>query len=263
MTKRQAKKSHGRRASEMRERMREHIDSLGMDSSAYQAWCRKHRLSDSLNKPAPSLDRERAIRRTEDAETVLVRKRKLRKPVKLIKSVCRGEMHSTETEREDLRSICERVEAYTSAGHDRETLLEVLDVLSEDGGFLVESARWGNLQYPYIDAVISVVRRKGQWIRPLREWCVRSHNREKQFSSFVRHLFARYPVPRFMDAVWFRRDQGSYRLRDWIVLIGTGGNLRLAKTPIPLTKKMVHLFLQAPRYYSVEEALRWVRSMGS
>jgi hypothetical protein len=60
-----------------------------------------------------------------------------------------------------------------------------------------------------------------------------------------------------MDSVWFRRDAGSHRLRDWFILIGSGGSLRTARTPILLTKRMTHSLLEAPDRYSVEQALRW------
>ena len=46
-----------------------------------------------------------------------------------------------------------------------------------------------------------------RWVRPLSSWKVTSHNRRRQFSSLIRHLLARYPVPAFMDSVWFRNDR--------------------------------------------------------
>ncbi len=67
----------------------------------------------------------------------------------------------------------------------------------------------------------------------------------------------RYPVPYFMDSAWFRSERGSYRLRDWFLHIGAGKNIRTAKTPVPLTKRMAHHFAEAPRNYSIEQAIRW------
>ena len=38
---------------------------------------------------------------------------------------------------------------------------------------------------------------------------------------------------------------------------GLGRSVRRGRTPIPVTKRMVHAFLQAPAHYSIEAALRW------
>lgn len=74
--------------------------------------------------------------------------------------------------------------------------------------------------------------------------------------SLIRHLVCQYDVPPFMDAVWL---QGSSvrEYQDWFLHVGNGGNIRKAATPVQLTKRMAHLFLQAPDGSTVEEALRW------
>jgi hypothetical protein len=41
-----------------------------------------------------------------------------------------------------------------------------------------------------------------------------------------------------MDSPWVRRDTESDRFRDWFILKGSGGSMRRARTPIPLTKRM-------------------------
>ena len=58
-----------------------------------------------------------------------------------------------------------------------------------------------------------------------------------------------------MDSVWFN---GNVTHQNWFKHIGTGQNIRTARDmPIPLTKKLAHHFLKAPRHYTIEEALRW------
>jgi hypothetical protein len=121
----------------------------------------------------------------------------------------------------------------------------------------MESVSFGDRTYLYIDALIKLNSRRGQWIRPLEAWHASSHNRRRQFSSLARHLLAQYPVPGFMDSAWFRSDKGSYRMRDWFVHVGSGRNIRTAKTPIRLTKRMAHYLLEAPDDYTIESALRW------
>ena len=44
--------------------------------------------------------------------------------------------------------------------------------------------------------------------------------------------------------------------------IGSGQNIWKADIPVQLAKKMVHLFLQAPDRYTIEEALRWSQILG-
>ena len=88
-------------------------------------------------------------------------------------------------------------------------------------------------------------------------WRVKTHNRHRQFASLVRHLIARYPVPLFFDSVWFRRESGSSRGRDWYLHVGAGKNLRTAESDADLTKKIVHHMLGAPDDYTLEQAVRW------
>ena len=66
-----------------------------------------------------------------------------------------------------------------------------------------------------------------------------------------------------MDSVWFRgNSDDAAQQQGWFLHVGGGGNIRTAATPVRLTKKMAHCFLQAPDGYSVEEALRWGQILG-
>lgn len=97
------------------------------------------------------------------------------------------------------------------------------------------------------------------WIRPLAEWSPQTHNRDRQFSSLARHLYARYDVPPFMDSTW---TEGDDLEQDWFRHIGGGGNIRTAEgLPLPLTRKMAHYFLEAPDGYRVLSAFRWGQVM--
>src|SRR5262249_9328094 len=107
----------------------------------------------------------------------------------------------------------------------------------------------------YAEGLVRLHDRKGQWIRDPLDWRPNSHNAGRQFSSLARHLLARYKVPIFLDAVWFRGDRGAHIFRDWFVHIGSGHNIRTAKTPYPLTKMMAHHFVHAPDDATIEGAL--------
>jgi len=160
--------------------------------------------------------------------------------------------------------MCERIEASSTSAEARRSLGQLLLKVHDATDLLTESVVVGGASRPTIDGLIALNERRAQWIRPLEAWAPRSHNGRRQFSSLVRHLLARYPVPLFMDEAWFRRDEVASNLQDWFLLVGSGWNIRIANTPIPLTKKMAHCFLEAPDDYTIEQALRWgqVRALG-
>ncbi len=166
-------------------------------------------------------------------------------------------MRAEDVRHTPLRRICERIEETPDDPDYREGMRELLVTVGERADFLTEAVDVGGARQPYVNALIALHDRRAQWVRPLEEWKVRSHNRERQFASLVRHLIARYPVPGFMDSAWLRRDRASYRQRDLYVHIARGGTVREGKTPIPLTTRMGHHFLQAPDHYLIENAIRW------
>ena len=115
--------------------------------------------------------------------------------------------------------------------------------------------------YGYIESVGKLADDFKSWVRPLKEWQPKSRNQSRQFSELLRHLFADYPVPLFMDRVFF----GTGDRREWFRHIGTGQNIRTAPDlPLPLTRKMAHYFLMTPKHYRVDEAFIWaqVRALG-
>jgi len=93
-------------------------------------------------------------------------------------------------------------------------------------------------------------------LRDLECFSVSTQNTRQQYKMLIQHLFSNYPVPAFMDDVWFDRDQSNYQ--KWFKHIGGGGNLRTAPElpPIEITKKIAHYFCEAPAHFRVEEALR-------
>lgn len=96
------------------------------------------------------------------------------------------------------------------------------------------------------------------WIRPIEEWEPKTKNPHRQFSSLLRHLYALYYVPLFMDKAWFSDNLNH---QEWFLHIGQGKNIRTANLPIPFTKRMAHNFLQAPSTCTINEAIRWTQVM--
>ncbi len=107
----------------------------------------------------------------------------------------------------------------------------------------------------YVRGVICALKDDSTWLRPLETWRLDSQNAAKQFSSLLRHLFARYDVPLFMDAAFM---SGSSTQQDWFRHVGSGKNIRSAEgLPVKLDKRTAHHFLQAPHDYSIDAAFRW------
>lgn len=115
----------------------------------------------------------------------------------------------------------------------------------------------------WIDGLLALAHSWRSWQRPVEEWTPRTHNTRRQFASLARHLLAEYPVPTFMDAVWFMGvGQVAIQRQRWFSHIGMGNNIRTADTPIPLTKRMAHYFMLAPGDCTVDQSLRWGQVVG-
>lgn len=107
------------------------------------------------------------------------------------------------------------------------------------------------------------LRTVGFWLschaRPLHEWTAPpAGDAETYFRSLVNHLYCLYPLPEFLEKVWF----GEYD--DHIVTyieLGKGmpvyGNYGTRNAS--LTRKMAHWFLTAPDDATVIEAVRWAQ----
>ena len=231
--------------------------ALGLaDLEEYKDWCRDNGFPVSLEKSRAECQEELRLFKRQQA-WVKELSRIHRNPRKLIIKACKNEIDADRITRPIWANFVKRIQRSKPDAESRASLNTLLEKVMDEGNFLTESVTYGDRTYPYIDALIRLNSRRGQWIRPLGDWRASSHNLRRQFSSLLRHLLAEYPVPGFMDSAWFRWEKGSYRLRNWFILLGSGKNIRTAKTPIPLTKRMAHHFLDAPDDYSIENALRW------
>lgn len=103
--------------------------------------------------------------------------------------------------------------------------------------------------------VVYAVLDHSSWLQPISAWKPQTHNSERQFASLLRHLFAEWKVPNFMDKAWLT---GNRLHQQWYKHIGKGENIRTAPgLQVKLTKMMAHHFLTAPDNYDIDAALRW------
>ncbi|MEO0730822.1 MAG: hypothetical protein AAFY64_10610, partial [Pseudomonadota bacterium] len=247
--------------------VRRHLNALELRYWDYNSWCRDHGFSAGFEKSRKDRDAELTVRtRERDAQRAADREsaRVHNNPRRLIQELCDGAVLSSSIRRSEWRTFCERIESTDIDQDYRESLKDFLLAVLARSDFLTETTETSDGTALYVDGLIKLHDRRGQWRRSIGDWRPRSHNDRRRFGSLARHLLCAYDVPRFMDEAWLRRDPGSWRFRDWFVHIGQGHNIRTASTPIPLTKKMAHAFLKAPDDYGIEQALRYgqVTSLG-
>jgi PcfJ-like protein len=94
-------------------------------------------------------------------------------------------------------------------------------------------------------------------LRDVKEWKPKSYNRYRIFSELVRHLFAPFPIPTFMDSAFFHRNPLYAK---WFIHLAQGRSVRkLPQCPVKMTAKMAHQFMRTPPQYTVTEALRYAQ----
>jgi hypothetical protein len=242
---------------------RRHLEALGLKTvEEYQAWSRAHGFSPALNKTRQQRQQEQRLAERLRSQAVLsAARRHTRRPQETLEAIYRGEIGPEELKNPLFVRVQERFAA-EACPRVREAFLRLLlltenhaDLLDLSPAIAMLGTEPGN---NYLDALHALARHEASWLRSLEEWRPDSHNRRRQFGSLARHLLARYPVPAFMDAAWFRGDgPEARRQQEWFNHIGIGQNIRIADIPLSLTKKMAHHFLEAPVEYDIEAALRW------
>lgn len=234
-----------------------HMRALNFTSTTqYFDWCWRNGFDGSFEKSQTDLQEEVTA-----YETILQKRAKHgrlhKNPKAFLEAVCFGELTSDEIDRPNYKRAAAEIEDSNENSSMRSSLLDMLLTLIKYDD-LIFGSQIGRDNTPFIRGLIKLHDRKALWLKPLAEWKPKSKSSERRFGELTHHLFDKYDaVPRFMESVWLRTDRPSWRYRDWFVHLGRGHNLRTAKTPVPLTKKMAHHFLAAPDTYTIEQAVRW------
>lgn len=117
-----------------------------------------------------------------------------------------------------------------------------------------------------MDGLINAMSMSLFWVREFDSWEKTTHNIHKQFSSILRHMFAKYPIPLFLDDAWNVQGNMIHNQHiDWFIHLGTGKSAReLNKFPVPITKRLAHEFINTPEGHTIDGAIRraQVLSMG-
>lgn len=227
-----------------RNKKRDNAQKLAQSRAASRAW-----------------QRDRQEERDAAVERVLRRHRKLRTVEDLV--AARERDGWRDTLRKAPRSLSNVADALTQATcEELPAFAALLRALASHRSTLLSSTT--RINQSYLPKLRTVAKLHARYIRSLETWKPGTKNRHRQFRSLVRHLFAKYPVPHFMDEAWgdgrtYTVGVGGERLCWWFD-IAEGKNIRKSKNlPIPLTKRMAHHFVQTPEDFGIDGAFRWAQ----
>ena len=239
----------------------EHARALGFEGLLnYRLWCHRSGFGSGLHKDRAERAREReAARLRPRAPHQTERRREI--------------VERLVTPRLDVEGARRLGAPVSAAGTDLDagTLRALRDLLLQYDCYadvlhrrlISRSGRHPRLGW----GLVMLASRHTEWLRPPGTWepeprhCPWNHG--PLFRSLARHLLARYEVPRFMDSAWFEVDpEVGRRQQGWWITVAQGGSIRRADTPIHLTKRMAHVFLQAPHNAALMTNLRWAQVIG-
>ena len=267
---RQERMAHQRdqRAAQAEEALRQHVERLGLDGvAAYQAWCRQQGLGDAIHKSAAQRSKELKLHQQIQSTQVLHAGRKHSRRTKdIVHQLWAGTLAEEELRTEVLRLI---YRAFTGlAGDQRAQLRDLLLHVEKRASNLLDARpallRLGRVDgNTFVEALGALARHSNAWQREPSDWKPDSRNPRRQFASLARFLFARYDVPACLDAVWFGGwGPEAQRQQEWFVHVGSGQNIRTADLPLVFSKRMAHVFPEAPSELTANEALRWAQVVG-
>jgi hypothetical protein len=246
-----------------------HVRSLGLSSvEEYRAWCARHGFSRRTDKRWRARLKEVSYAHRAIAEARLAQKKQeLRRPEQVIERIFRGELDEEQVTEPQLKVVCRACTSALESHQTRAAFHELLKHATVTSGLVSgEPVIWdfgrraGNT---FIDGLLALARRYRNWIRPVGAWRPQTHNTRRQFAALTRHLLAEWPVPAFLDSVWFLGDgQEATQKQEWFLHVARGQNIRTADLPVPYTKRMAHHFMQAPADLTVDAALRWGQVLG-
>jgi hypothetical protein len=150
--------------------------------------------------------------------------------------------------------------AHVDGGHD--VLLRLLLHVEKYGRLLIGMQGAGRMPRSQRNLVISglsqLVLHHRHWIHPIADWRPTTNSPPAQFEQLATYLFARYPVPPCLNAVWFEHDpQEAVIQQGWYLHVCSGNNIRTASgLPFRLTRRAAHLFMTSIRRLHPLMALR-------
>ena len=111
-----------------------------------------------------------------------------------------------------------------------------------------------------IYALANIASFSGKFVDEIVLWKNTSIEVETQMSTIIKHCFAKYEVPEFLENVFYGENKVHMY---WYVQLGRGDSVsKLGGFPIKLTKKIAFEFRNVPENYTVSQAIRWAQAKG-
>ncbi len=186
-----------------------HIRSLGLSTvEGYLGWCARHGFSRRTDKHWRVRLKERSYANRAIAEARLAQKKQeLRRPEKVIERIFNGEIQEDQVTEPHLKAVCRACKSAQESLRTRSAFHALLQHVGVCSGLVsgqpVIGQYGGQAGNTLIDGLLALARHSRNWLRPVAAWKPQTHNTRRQFGSLARHLFAEWPVPAFMDSVWF------------------------------------------------------------
>lgn len=112
----------------------------------------------------------------------------------------------------------------------------------------------------YIEVLANISAFGNKTVRDINIWTKDSLVAEGQMKSLIRHCFAKYDVPAFMENV-FAAESKVHML--WYIQLGRGDSVQsLCGFPVQFTARMAHEFRNTPNGYIVGKAIRRAQALG-
>lgn len=114
--------------------------------------------------------------------------------------------------------------------------------------------------YKSVEVLHNISAFGNQLVREVESWKRQSFDKEEQLRSLIRHSFALYETPIFLENTFFGVDK-KYML--WYIQLGKGKSIKdLSQIPVNLTNRMAHEFKNAPAFFEPNQALRYAQALG-
>ncbi len=113
----------------------------------------------------------------------------------------------------------------------------------------------------FIEIVANIAAFGNKMVRPIDEWKKDSLTADGQLASLIRHCFAKYDVPEFMEYAF----AGNNRIHMYCyVKLGRGDSVQsLGILPAGFTAKMAHAFRNTPKQFTIVQAIRRAQALGN
>ncbi|APZ45656.1 hypothetical protein BW723_04800 [Polaribacter reichenbachii] len=114
--------------------------------------------------------------------------------------------------------------------------------------------------YNSVEVLLHISTFGNRMVNNIENWERKGFDKEEQLRSLIKHSFAIYETPIFLENAFFGVDK---KFMLWFIQLGKGKSVKeLTQMPIRLTSKMAHEFKNAPNVFEPNQALCFAQALG-